>query len=200
MIRIRSRVAQFIVAAIIAAAAVVAVATGAMAQSRAASRKATSVAPPRIRHVFLLVLENEGYDTTFGKPSRAPYLADTLRRRGALLRNYYGIGHFSLDNYIAMISGLAPNHDTQIDCPRFVDFAETGVAEHGQPIGVGCVYPAHVQTIANQLETKGLTWKGYMEDMGNDPKRESATCGHARIGARDRTLYPAPNDKYAAKH
>lgn len=201
MIQIRSRIAQFVIATLVAAAAVAAFATESMAQGRSTPSKGTSVAVrPRIRHVFVLVLENQGYDTTFGKPSRAPYLAETLRKRGALLRNYYGIGHFSLDNYIAMISGLAPNHDTQIDCPRFVDFAETGVAPHGQPIGVGCVFPAHVQTIANQLEAKGLTWKGYMEDMGNDPKRESATCGHPVIGSADSTERATRDDQYATKH
>jgi hypothetical protein len=28
--------------------------------------------------------------------------------------------------------------------------------------------PAHIATIANQLEAKRLTWGAFMEDMGND--------------------------------
>src|SRR4051812_22068043 len=72
---------------------------------------------PPIQHVFVIVLENEGYDTTFNEHSRAPYLADTLRKAGAMLRQYHGTGHFSLDNYIAMISGIAPSRQTQLDCP-----------------------------------------------------------------------------------
>ena len=55
-------------------------------------------APPKIRHVFLIVLENQAYRVTFGGRTPAPYLARTLPQRGALLRNYYGIGHMSLDN------------------------------------------------------------------------------------------------------
>jgi hypothetical protein len=39
-----------------------------------------------------------------------------------------------------------------------------------------------------------------MEDMGNDPERESARCGHAVIGQVDPTERAAPNDQYAAKH
>ena len=39
-----------------------------------------------------------------------------------------------------------------------------------------------------------------MEDMGKDPRRESATCGHAPIGAPDKTEHAAANDQYAAKH
>ena len=65
------------------------------------------VAMPPIKHVFVIVLENQGFDTTFAPTTRATYLADTLTKQGALLRQYYGIGHFSLDNYIAMISGMA---------------------------------------------------------------------------------------------
>lgn len=155
---------------------------------------------PPIRHVFVIVLENQGFDTTFNPHSRAPYLADTLRKAGAFLRQYHGIGHYSLPNYLAMISGVAPTPKTQVDCPHYEDFFETGVAPDGQPIGDGCVYPSHVSTIANQLEAKHLTWAGFMEDMGNDPARESATCGHPTIGTVDLTESATPTDQYATKH
>ena len=153
-----------------------------------------------IEHVFIIVLENKGYDTTFRAGTEAPYLADTLTKQGALLRQYYGTGHFSLDNYIAMISGIAPTQQTQSDCYHYDEFVETGIAPDGQPIGSGCIYPAHVQTIANQLAATHRTWRGYMEDMGNDPAREAARCGHAVIGQVDATERAAPNDQYAAKH
>ena len=169
------------------------------AGSDAGQQPGTAQLPP-VKHVFVIVLENKGYATTFGPESPAPYLADTLPKQGALLTQYYGIGHFSLDNYIAMISGQAPNRATQSDCGRFVEFVQTGMAADGQAVGEGCVYPASVHTIADQLAERHLTWKGYMEDMGNDPGRESATCGHAVIGARDSTQRATPKDQYAAKH
>lgn len=56
-------------------------------------------------HVFIIVLENAGFDVTFGPHSKAPYLSKTLTSQGVLLAQYYGTGHASLDNYIAMISG-----------------------------------------------------------------------------------------------
>lgn len=167
-----------------------------MGAPAAAQRAAT----PPIRHVFVIVLENKAYDATFGPGSEAPYLADTLVRQGALLRQYYGTGHASLDNYISMVAGIAPNRATQTDCERYVEFVQTGVAPDGQPIGEGCVYPAHVKTVANQLMARGLTWKGYMEDMGNDPSRESARCGHVPIGTLDPTHLGTKTDMYAAKH
>jgi hypothetical protein len=157
-------------------------------------------AQPKPQHVFIIVLENEGFSTTFGTKSPAVFLNNKLRPQGALLQNYYGIGHNSLDNYIAMVSGQAPNPDTQADCKYFVDFAATGTAPDGQAVGHGCVYPTSVSTIANQLDDKMLTWKGYMEDMGNDPRREAATCGHPKIGGRDNTQQARRNDQYASRH
>jgi hypothetical protein len=155
-----------------------------------------------VRHVFVIVLENQSFTTTFGPKSPAPYLARTLPAQGVLLRNYYGIGHASLDNYLAMISGQAPNEATQLDCSKFAEFGieRPQLDENGQAIGTGCVYPPMVKMIGDQLEAKGFTWRGYMEDMGNDPTREAATCGHPKVGSVDNTLRATPGDQYATKH
>ncbi len=157
---------------------------------------------PPIRHVFVLLLENQNAASTFARKPPAPYLARTLASQGALLGNYYGIGHASLDNYVALISGQAPNEKTQLDCPLYSDFRleQPQLDAHGQALGLGCVYPTIVKTLPDQLESAGFSWKGYMEDMGNNPRRERATCGHPEIGARDHTLFATANDKYAAKH
>src|SRR5262249_16120830 len=40
----------------------------------------------------------------------------------------------------------------------------------------------------------------YMEDMGNDPSREAATCGHSPLGGEERTHMATLKDKYAARH
>ncbi len=156
---------------------------------------------PGIRHVFVIMLENEGYDATFGSPSSDPYLATTLVSQGALLENYYGIGHYSNDNYVGFISGQPPNSDNQSDCVGgFVNFpAGEGLIDEIQQ-GAGCVYPADVPTLADQLVAKGYTWKGYEEDMGNDPTRESATCGHPAVGGSDNTLVAESGDGYATRH
>jgi hypothetical protein len=152
-------------------------------------------------HVFIIVLENERVNVSFGAKSPAKYLK-SLAQQGALLPNYYGIGHNSLDNYIAMVSGQAPNPITQADCWIYTDFVATGTDKYGQAIGQGCVYPESVRTVANQLEEagKGLTWKGYMEDMGNHPDRESAACAHPQIGQADGTQKAVLGDQYASRH
>jgi hypothetical protein len=151
--------------------------------------------------VFVIVLENEGYASTFGTPSADPYLATTLPASGAQLAQYYGIGHFSNPNYIALISGQAPNPSNQSDCQVFADFpAGTTVAADGQIAGSGCVFPTSVPTVADQLDAAHLTWKAYMEDMGNVPSREAAVCGHPAVGSVDQTQRAVPGDGYATRH
>ncbi len=154
---------------------------------------------PPIKHVWVIQLENHSYDQTFNDANH-PYLWSTLRSIGQTLPQFYATGHASLDNYITQISGQAPNVQTMADCPNFVDVSPGIKGTDGQVIGQGCVYPASVKTLPDQLEQKGLTWKGYMEDMGNDPARESATCGAPTLGEADRTQKAAPDDQYAARH
>ena len=168
---------------------------------------AVAGAGPSIGHVFVIVLENKDYSATFDARSPAPYLAHTLTRQGVLLTQYFGTGHYSLDNYLAMVSGQAASPETRDDCETFADFVTTGTTADGQAIGHGCVYPASVTTLADQLDAAHKSWRAYMEDMGNDPARESATCGHPAIGAADPTQSAEPpsaraphGDQYAVRH
>src|SRR3954454_23986918 len=160
---------------------------------------------PPVKHAFVIVLENSDFEDNFpaGTAPQAPYLAKTLTRQGQLLTHYYGTSHVSLGNYLSMVSGQAPNPDTQSDClPQFRDvFPGVAAPDHGQILGSGCVYPASVQTVADQLEAKGLTWRGYMEDMGDDKARDGrATCSHPAIGTTDGTQSATAEDQYATRH
>ncbi|HTA05474.1 MAG TPA: hypothetical protein VK774_03850, partial [Solirubrobacteraceae bacterium] len=102
---------------------------------------------PKVRHIWVIVLENEDYAATFGSPLDDPYLAQTLPAQGALLTNYYGTGHESNDNYISLVSGQPPNVETQADCQLFGDFVGALELPGGIEGGEGCVYPASVQNI-----------------------------------------------------
>ncbi len=167
----------------------------------AAAPVASAAQSAPVRHVFVIMLENENGATTFGPSSPAPYLAHTLTAAGAYVPGYYGIGHNSLDNYIAMISGQSPNLITQADCPVFMNVTPGTPASAGQVLGQGCVYPTSVKTVADQLQAKGLSWKGYMEDMGNNPTRDNGTtCAHPAIGTPDQTQQASATDQYATRH
>ncbi len=178
----------------------------AISTALAAALIGTGAAParadlPPIKHVFIIVLENENADRSFGAESPAPYLSGELRSQGAFVPNYYGIGHESLDNYIAMVSGQAPNVQTQADCQIFTDFLPGIPTADGQYIGQGCVYPRGVATIANQLEKAGLTWKGYMQDINNSaPPGKTEPCRHPSVGAHDETQSAEVGDQYATRH
>ncbi len=69
-----------------------------------------------VKHVWLIILENKSYDETFTGLNQNSYLWQTLPQQGALLTNYYGTGHFSMDNYISLVSGQSPSWDVQDDC------------------------------------------------------------------------------------
>jgi hypothetical protein len=163
------------------------------------AKVALPAAAKKITHIFVINLENENYVKSWGPTSPAKYLNSTLRPQGALLTQYYAIGHVSLDNYIAEISGQAPNHDTNVDCIHYTDFVSTGTGTYGQALGQGCVYPKSVLTIGDQLHAKHLTWKAYQEDIANSTT-EPKTCRHPAIGSVDPTIVPTKTDMYATRH
>jgi hypothetical protein len=153
-----------------------------------------AAAPPPIRHVFIIVLENKGFDTTFGPSSPATYLSQTLTAQGQLLRQYYGIAHKSLPNYVAMVSGQGPNGETQSDCLLYTNVVPgTQTSFFGQTLGQGCVYPAETRTVADQLREKGLKWKAYMQDM-------IGPCRRPVLNSADGTVNARLGDQYAARH
>ena len=163
------------------------------------TKAALPAATAKISHVFVINLENESFATSWGPASPAKYLNGTLVKQGALLTQYFGIGHVSLDNYIAQISGQAPNIKTQTDCTTYLPFTQTGTSAFGQVKGTGCVYPKSVLTIGDQLTAKKLTWKAYQEDIGNSATQPK-TCRHPALGAVDTTIVPTKTDMYATRH
>jgi hypothetical protein len=180
-------------AALVAALTIVAALGGGVAQATAKV--------PSFKHVFIVVLENENASTTFGPHTQAPYLAQTLKKKGAYVPNYYGIAHNSLGNYIAMVSGQSPNIQTQADCQVFNNITPGTSMAGGQIFGTGCVYPTGVQTIGNQLGSSGFKWRGYMQDMNaNAPKGKESPCRHPAIGEHDPWQNATPTDQYATRH
>src|SRR3984957_11113104 len=86
-----------------------------------------------IKHVWLIILENKSYDETFTGLNQNSYLWQTLPAQGALLTNYYGTGHFSMDNYISLVSGQSPSYGVQDDCSTTANMTNnnTGIITNG---------------------------------------------------------------------
>jgi phosphatidylinositol-3-phosphatase len=143
---------------------------------------------PPVGHVFVIVLENKGVLSGFGAgQAAAPYMTRTLPSMGGLIPRYYGIGHSSADNYLAMISGQPPTPASKADCPDPLKaVGSESVPPYNLAKSDGCLYPANFRTLADQFTDRGLSWKGYMEDIPSN-------CSPLKNN-------PAAGTHYARKH
>jgi Phosphoesterase family len=181
------------------------------------------IRPGKVKHVWLIILENKSYDASFTGLNQNTYLWQTLPQQGVLLKRYYGTGHFSLDNYISLVSGQATEPDTQADCPYYDSFSGAldskgslfanrnfgQLASSAGPDAAagsnGCVYPSSVPTLFNQFDKAGVNWKGYAQDLGNPdasgPAHDAGAqyCGapYATPGATSSTAQPNPGSANA---
>jgi hypothetical protein len=137
---------------------------------------------PAVKHVFLVALDDEPYATAFGPSSPASYLTHTLEHKGELLVRYYAVAHEQLANGIALLSGQGPTPQTAANCPTYSAISPASSAPHGQVLGSGCVYPSSTPTLMGQLTAKHLTWRAYVEGMG---EAGSPACGHPSLGSED---------------
>ncbi len=205
--------------------------SGATNKHYLSSQDGLGIKPGKIKHVWLIILENKSFDATFTGLNKNTYLWQTLPSQGVLLKNYFGTGHFSLDNYVSLVSGQATQPDTQADCPfydKFTGSTDTSGSlftnpDYGQVASAqgpnaaagsnGCVYPASVQTLFNQLDAAGVSWKGYGQDLGNSDESGAAHdagtqyCGapFPTPGPTGSTTQPNPGsangtDQYVPKH
>jgi len=160
------------------------------------SSSSTPSTLPPVKHVFVIMLSDQGYDQTFGAPSSDPYLATTLRKQGELLPNYYAVAQGELANEIALLSGQGPTPQTAADCPRFADLEPAVAGSEGQVIGSGCVYPATTLSLADQLTKAGDTWRAYVEGIGNGPHGQATTCRHPALDSADPGTPASLHDPY----
>jgi hypothetical protein len=152
---------------------------------------------PPVKHVFVVMLDDEPYATAFGPASPAHYLTGTLEHRGELLVRYYAVAHEQLANAIALVSGQGPTPQTAQNCPTYENVVPGSAGAEGQVSGQGCVYPSATQTLAGQLAAKRLTWRAYLEGMDEGAGAGAAqssdgACGHPVLGAPDPTSAPTP--------
>jgi phosphatidylinositol-3-phosphatase len=95
---------------------------------------------PTFKHVVVVVLENKDYEEIVGRSSM-PFF-NSLAQQYGLATNYYGIGHPSLPNYLALTGGST--FGITSDCTD---------CTVGQP------------NIVDQLERGGKSWKAYIDAM-----------------------------------
>jgi hypothetical protein len=94
---------------------------------------------PDFRHVYLIVMENHGYESIVGSAS-APYLNSLIAQYG-LATAYHSVGSPSLPNYLALFSG-----STQ------------GVTDDGS-------HDIGGSNLADQLEAAGHSWSVFAQNV-----------------------------------
>jgi phosphatidylinositol-3-phosphatase len=164
----------------------------------------TPVKLPPIKHVWVIALSGVSFAGALAQAQTDPYLAKQLVPKGTLLNGYKLTAPNPLANGIALLSGQGVNLDTEQDCPTYSALQPPTVnATNGLAEGVGCVYPATVQTLADELTAAGLTWKAYVQGMESgqpgaspQPASAGASCRHPELGAPDPKQAPTPGDPY----
>ena len=98
---------------------------------------AAGAVPASSRHVFVIVMENKGYDRAL----EGDYAA-SLASKYAVATDYHAVAHPSLPNYLALTSGST--------------WGVTDDTYHALPNG---------KDVGSELSSSGVPWRAYMEDM-----------------------------------
>ena len=155
----------------------------------------TPTAPQhKVGHVFEIALSTTSFEAAFGQQSVARYLNTKLRPRGTFLGGYETLARAELPDYLALISGQAPNDDTLTDCLTYAEFPDkVKPSADGLVPGPGCVYPNTITTLADQVTSAGKTWKAYIGDLDRN-------CVHPNSDALDNAPLPGAGPDYATRH
>ncbi|MBD2683512.1 phosphoesterase [Nostoc paludosum FACHB-159] len=141
---------------------------------------------PKYDHIFVIVEENKSYNQIIGN-SNAPILNQLVKTYG-LASNFYGEVHPSEANYVAILSGSTFGiHDDD----AFYCFA--GSNQQFCHNSHQTDYANHTiasKSLIDQLSQKGLTWKGYFEDI---PSPGSKTVVAPSL---DRALYAVKHNGF----
>ena len=99
-----------------------------------------------------------------------------------------------------MISGQAPNIETQSDCQSFTNFV-AGDADRRRPVHrPGLRLPARRRDDREPARGRGLQLEGLHGGHERARAAVEQPCRHPSIGAQDNTQTAEPNDMYATRH
>lgn len=151
----------------------------------------SALAVPRYSHVFVIIAENKGYELIIGPRTQAPNL-NRLAQTYGQASQFFAEVHPSEGNYVAMLGGdtFGIHDDDAIYCkPKTKD---SWCPKSRRPDYVSHTLTA--RSLMDQLEDRGLTWKGYMESL---PEPGSLA---ARWPTAAAPVTGVPEQVYAAKH
>jgi hypothetical protein len=137
----------------------------------------SAVAGAKFDHIFVIMMENHATNQIIGNTADAPFI-NSLAQDGRVALKYYGVTHPSLPNYLAAISGSFQGIWDDCKAGAAVTCApEEFGPDSGYTNGQELLTPEQIasatsqshlfdsQTIVDQLESNGLSWKAYMQSM-----------------------------------
>lgn len=179
---------------------------GGSSGSSGSGSKTTATPPPasllsQITHVWVISLSGGSFSAALASQSSDPYLAKQLVPKGTLLEDYSLVSEGATANDIALLSGQAPNLETEKSCPAYSPLTPPELSSKGFTTGSGCVYPATVHTLADQVSEAALTWRAYVQDMApaaGSPQSASipSTCRHPAAGGAEPSSGLTPGNDY----
>ncbi|MBR8836636.1 MAG: phosphoesterase [Stigonema ocellatum SAG 48.90 = DSM 106950] len=123
---------------------------------------------PNYEHIFVIIEENKAYKQIIGSPN-TPNINQLAKTYG-LAANFYGEVHPSEANYVAMLGGSTFGiHDDD------AFYCQPGSSEKFCSNSKLKDYANHTissKSLLDQLEKKGLTWKGYFESIPTPGSKE----------------------------
>jgi phosphatidylinositol-3-phosphatase len=122
---------------------------------------------PVYDHIVIVLEENKNYEQVIDN-KRTPYITKTLKAEGANFTRMYGEEHKSEGNYFWLMSGSNQG----------VGFLDAIPEKNKHP-----QYPFTAPNLFEQLIKKGLTCKGYSEDLPaiGDPVKESGRYARKHV-------------------
>ena len=157
----------------------------------AAAKPAESTGMPRYAHVFVIVAENKGHELVIGPGTSAPNI-NRLAQQYGLASQFFAEVHPSEGNYIAMLAGdtLGIHDDDAYYCKPGTQ--DTWCTKSHRSDYVDHTFTA--RSLVDQLQSRGLTWKAYMESL---PEPGSLAV---RWPTKEQPVAGLPTQLYAAKH
>ena len=165
-------------------------------------------AVPRYAHVFVIVEENKDYGQIMN-PAVAPHIAALAAEYGDATQ-FFGEVHPSEANYVALLGGdtFGIHDDDAFYC-------HAGMTDPACP-GAGASgyvdHTVHTRHLGQQLEDKGLSWKGYFENLpqpgslayiASDPSFDNGTRKTALYASKHSgfvNFASAQSDPHRAEH
>ena len=136
----------------------------------------------QFKHIFFIMMENHATNEIIGNTADAPYI-NQLASHAAVAMNYFGVTHPSLPNYLAVFSGSFQGVWDDCKAGASVTCApEEFVPGSGDGTDGNYLTPAEItsatakpnwfagRNLVDQLESKHLTWRAYMQSMPESDK------------------------------